>query len=214
VPNLSVNISGYSSITADSIVASGNIEAQGQFLAKDGTQGSPGYAFKANTNYGLFNEPVGSRIAITAAGAEKAYWGPVNHNYTTLQAAVLANLKSNLVQDTAAQVAFKPAATQSFTAVGNAFASTARFVLFDSNGNYTLTSTPTLPNGTYDGQICTLLNIDSGADIITVQDQGTLANSNLRLGAVSRAIGPRDSLTLVWISSLADWVELGYNTVV
>ena len=57
-----------------------------------------------------------------------------------------------------------------------------------------------------------IVNVDT-VDTITLQDQGTLAGSNLRLGAATRALGPRDSIMLMYDSVVADWVELNYNTV-
>jgi hypothetical protein len=49
---------------------------------------------------------------------------------------------------------------------------------------------------------------------ITLQDQGTLANSNLRLGAATRALGPRDNIRLIYNTTVGDWVELAFSNVV
>ncbi len=212
MPNLSVNISGYSNIEAESITATGRITGAGFTSSVAGSAATPSYNWSAGTNRGLFDDT--NKVAVAYAGADKAYWGTVNHNYQVTQVASTLLAKGGVVQDTATEVAFKPKTTQNITGVGNSFTPNARFVPFDSDNNYTLTAAPTVVDGTYDGQLCTLINVDTGADVVTVQDQGTLANSNLRLGAATRAIGPRDSLTLVWIASLGDWVELGFNTVV
>lgn len=72
----------------------------------------------------------------------------------------------------------------------------------------TLSAAPTIPNGV-DGQVVTLVN--TAASAITVQDQGTLANSNLRLGATTRALGTRDTLTLLYVAALGDWVEIAFD---
>jgi hypothetical protein len=82
MPSFSYNFAGYGVINATSIVTSGDIEAQGQFLAKNGTATSPGFAFKESPTYGLFNEPAGSRLAVSAGNSEAAYWGNAsNHVY-------------------------------------------------------------------------------------------------------------------------------------
>ena len=91
-------------------------------------------------------------------------------------------------------------------AVGTAIAPTARIHEFTSNGNYTLTVAPTIANG-QDGEVVTLVNV--GSNTITIQDQGTLANSNLRLTAATVAIGPRDSVTLYYSGDVGDWVQIG-----
>ncbi len=81
-----------------------------------------------------------------------------------------------------------------------------------ANASYTLTSTPTVINGD-DGQQCLIRCVDT-VDVITLQDQGTLAGSNLRLGAATRALGPRDSILLVYSNAVGDWTEIAYNTVI
>lgn len=106
-----------------------------------------------------------------------------------------------------------PSSAQAFTAVGNTMGPIQSTIYqFTSNASYTLTSTPTIANGV-DGQTVILLNVDSGADVITLQDQGTLASSNLRLGATTRALGPRDSITLVYSSTIGAWVEVAFSNV-
>jgi hypothetical protein len=101
-------------------------------------------------------------------------------------------------------------AKQTITAVGDAITlpSTAVSctVLLDADASYTLTSAPTLANG-YNGQKVHITNVDD-TDTITIQDQGTLASSNLRLDAATVAIGPRDSLTLMYSTDVGDWVQI------
>ena len=75
----------------------------------------------------------------------------------------------------------------------------------------TITNTPSIADG-QDGQL--LLIINTGANAITYQDQGTLAASNLRLGAATRALGTRDQLLLMYSATVGDWVEVVYSNVV
>ncbi len=99
-----------------------------------------------------------------------------------------------------------PKAVQTVVA-GTAIVADYELVQLNSTGNVTMTAAPTIADG-IDGQMLTLLNVDS-ADTITLQDQGTLANSNLRLMAAAVAIGPRGSIQLVYSATIGDWVQSG-----
>jgi hypothetical protein len=81
-------------------------------------------------------------------------------------------------------------------------------VLLDNRtrGPITLTATPTIPNG-LEQQVIRLLNI--GSQDITLQDQGALAKSNLRLTAAQLTLRPRASVQLVYLSSAGAWVQIG-----
>jgi hypothetical protein len=70
----------------------------------------------------------------------------------------------------------------------------------------TLTSIPTLEAG-MDQQVIRLLNISPYG--IVLQDQGTLAKSNLRLTAAKITLGPQASMTLVYLSTVGAWVQSG-----
>ena len=105
-----------------------------------------------------------------------------------------------------AKVLKTPPAAQAINAVGTTIAPTAGIHEFTSNGNYTLTVAPTIADGV-DGQLLLLVNV--GANTITIQDQGTLASSNLRLTATTVAIGPRDSIYLYYSGDVGDWVQVG-----
>lgn len=76
-----------------------------------------------------------------------------------------------------------------------------------SGGDVTLTSTPTVSDSV-DGHEIVLLNVDT-THTVTIQDQGTLGSSNLRLTANTVAIGPRDSVRLVYSATVGDWVQIG-----
>ncbi|HEY6014590.1 MAG TPA: hypothetical protein VIU37_11295, partial [Candidatus Limnocylindrales bacterium] len=58
-----------------------------------------------------------------------------------------------------------------------------------------------------DGQMLLIVNV--GANNITLQDQGTLAGSNLRLTAAGVTLGPRDSVKLMYSSTVGDWIQVG-----
>lgn len=96
---------------------------------------------------------------------------------------------------------------QTLTAAGNAITANATVKRLDntSGGSLTLTSAPTIANG-QDGQILVLFN--SSANNVVLQDQGTLASSNLRLSATSITLGTRDNLTLMYSSTIGDWIQI------
>jgi hypothetical protein len=104
---------------------------------------------------------------------------------------------------------------QTITAVGDTIRSSGgSYNDLTANGVYTMTSTPTIGQGLWERQELTLLNV--GANAITIQDQGTLANSNLRLTTATFAMGPRDSIKLCWATTSAgtQWIEVGRSNVI
>lgn len=99
-----------------------------------------------------------------------------------------------------------PSTAQNITAAGTAITVTASTAQLTANASYTLTAAPTIANG-QDGQVVTIVNVDS-TDTITLQDQGTLAGSNLRLSASTIALEPRDNITLMYSSTIGDWIQI------
>jgi hypothetical protein len=86
-----------------------------------------------------------------------------------------------------------------------------------STGSVLVTSTPSistravagtgaiLPGGTV------LVLASTTTYTIVLQDQGTLAGSQLALGAATRTISKTKTLTLIWESVLARWEEIAYG---
>lgn len=94
---------------------------------------------------------------------------------------------------------------QSVTAAGSTIAFTStELCTFSPTSALTLTSAPTISDG-FAYQRLTLLNF--GASAVTLQDQGTLPSSNLRLTANTVAIGPRQSIELMFEPNVNDWVQ-------
>lgn len=79
-----------------------------------------------------------------------------------------------------------------------------------SGSSKTLTSTPTISDGA-DGEHLELINV--GVSDVVLQDQGTLANSNLRLLAAAQTLATRDSLRLVYCATVGDWLAAGFSNV-
>jgi len=105
------------------------------------------------------------------------------------------------------KIIYPPSATQPITAAVDAILANATVVVLNPDGDYALTSTPTIANGTT-GQILYIITDNAEANTVTVQDEGTIPNSNLELGAAGRAIGARDVLVLMYNG--AQWVEVSY----
>ena len=89
--------------------------------------------------------------------------------------------------------------------------STTRRLNNPSGGALTLTSAPPIADGT-DGQI--LVVFIGSAQNVVLQDRGTLASSNLRLGATTRTLGTPDYLMLMYSSTVGDWVEIVFSNVI
>ena len=96
-------------------------------------------------------------------------------------------------------------------AAGTAILANAELVQIQSTGAVTVTAAPTIAGG-QDGQQVTIMNVDT-TDAITLQDQGTLASSNLRLATTTIVLGPRDSIRLAYSATIGDWVEIGRTNV-
>ena len=102
---------------------------------------------------------------------------------------------------------YYPTSTQqSITAVGNTITCDRRSVSISADAVYTLTSAPTIADGT-DGQVCVIVN--TGTNAITLQDQDTLALSNLQLVAGTITIPAKGQLTLQFNAALGDWIQDG-----
>ena len=80
-----------------------------------------------------------------------------------------------------------------------------------TGGLLTMTSTPIIADGR-DGDQVLLVNI--GTQSIALRDQGTLANSGLRLQAATRTLTTRQSLALLFSVVIGDWLELYYSAVI
>jgi hypothetical protein len=100
-----------------------------------------------------------------------------------------------------------PSAVQDLVAATAILANAETVQIKAAGGSVTLTSTPTIATG-YEGQIVTIVNVDA-ANSVTLQDQGTLANSNLRLSANTITLGPRDSIQMQYFTAIGDWIQTG-----
>lgn len=99
--------------------------------------------------------------------------------------------------------------TQQSIAVSAAIVANAEVVQISTTTAANLTATPTIADGT-DGQM--LLVVNTGTNAFTLQDQGTLAGSNLRLTATGITLGTRDSIKLMYSAAIGDWIQVAPST--
>jgi hypothetical protein len=130
-----------------------------------------------------------------------------NAGSAVFEADSLGNVIIGAALTTTLQTIYPPSAAQSITGVGSTILANATIIVLNPDGNYTLTSAPTIANG-FTGQIVYITSGNAEANIVTIQDQDTLANSNLQFGATTRALGARDVLTLIFDGT--DWIEVSY----
>lgn len=97
-----------------------------------------------------------------------------------------------------------PGAVQSLSASSQIIAN-SEIILLSSTLPVTLNSAPTISDGA-NGQFILLINV--GSSNITLLNQGPLANSNLRLTANTLQLTPRDSVGLLFLSAIGDWVQV------
>lgn len=75
-----------------------------------------------------------------------------------------------------------------------------------TGADITPTSTPTINVGS-PGQRLTIVNVDSAHNLI-LRDRGTLASSGLFLTGTSITIAPRNTLSLIYSSTVGGWVQI------
>lgn len=108
------------------------------------------------------------------------------------------------------RVVFPPASPQALVAA-TTIAPTDVVLPITATAPVTITAAPTVSDGV-NGQIVVLVN--TSANAITIQDQGTLASSNLRLSTATYVIGTRDNITLLYSSTVGDWIEIARTNVI
>lgn len=127
---------------------------------------------------------------------------------TTFSGTITANNTSTfgsaLVLNNAATFRRTPSTTQNLTLVTDTI-SAFQNVKFTTGSNLTLTSAPTIADAAAGNQ-CRLTNV--GSFNLVLSDQGTLANSNLRLTATTVTIAPRQTLELEYNATIGDWIQV------
>jgi hypothetical protein len=184
---------GYNDITTFQ-----NVQAGGTFsvVEYDSYKSTPTFTQTAGTL------TVGTRRGVHIANMTRN-GTPTVTTQVGVEIDALSNATTNLGIRNAAPTAFTPSTVQTI-AVGTTILCNATVVMLQSTGNVgPLTSSPQIADGA-DGQICILVNVDS-TDTITLESAG----GNLRLpGGLDLALGPADSVTLLFSTTLGDWVAI------
>lgn len=95
---------------------------------------------------------------------------------------------------------------QAITAAGDTILADAETVMLNPDGDYTLTSTPTIADGT-PGQRVVITAPNAETNTVTLQDQDLLAGTNLQLLTTTRDISGKQMLLLQFDG--VDWIEMG-----
>lgn len=157
---------------------------------------------------------IGASTTITALSHFQAV-DITNTGTVTTQTAVLipilAGATTNIGLSNNSTTVYPPGTT-TITAVTDAIRIDRTHVRLNntSGSSKTLTSAPTLADG-QSGQWIVITN--TSAQNVVLQDQGTLASSNLRLGATTRTLGQNDSIILKYDGTTGDWLELQFSNV-
>lgn len=105
-----------------------------------------------------------------------------------------------------------PSAIQSLLAATQIVAASPKVRVAGNGGPVTSTVTPTIPAPASDIQL--VLMGTSDVNTVTLQDNGTLAGTRLRLGAATRVLGANDILVLGYDVATNFWSEYSFVNVV
>lgn len=132
-------------------------------------------------------------------------------NDIAIDIALLTATTPTGIRNASTEVATPQVAT--ISAASSTIPITSKCVRLDntSGGAVTLSSAPTVAAG-LDGQLLIIFN--GSTNSVTIQDQGTLPSSNLRLSAATIALGTRDSIILMYSTTVGDWIQIGQTNVI
>lgn len=175
--------------------------------------GVPNYTLQSGgSNYGLLQNSAASSSWSLAFGTSQSVNGTAALTWDSTPA-VTANVPFALgkSQVGTATGAFGVYASSTIP-VGSSY-----ILLLSSGSNLLVTSTPSLSTATSiggatsiaDGTLVVVTSTDAAT--ITLQDDGTLSGSKLELGASTRAISAKKTLTLIYQATLGKWLEIAYG---
>lgn len=159
-------------------------------------------------------ETAGTTIVTTLKGFDFAPGVTGSPTITTmvgLDIAALTQATTNIGIRNADTTVNTPA-TSTMSVVGSTISAGQTVTMLDntSGGSLTLTAAPTIADGV-NGQILYVFN--GSTNNVVISDQGTLASSNLRLSATTITLGTRDSITLMYSTTIGDWIQIAQQNV-
>jgi hypothetical protein len=90
-------------------------------------------------------------------------------------------------------------------------AAASYYILTSTSGALVMTATPAVSTTTATNGQTMILRGVSASNTFTLQDQGTLSGSLLELGASTRVISDKKVLSLIYDSTLGEWLEQSYG---
>lgn len=201
-------------------ITGGSIAGITDLAVADGGTGAS-TAAGARTNLGLGTMAVQNANAIAVTGgtltgvtnfvANTA--GTINSisvGATTPSTGAFTSLSSTGQRTESGIVVQTPSAVQSLLAAGTINPNAAKIRVVGNGAARTLTSTPTISAGAADGQRLLIKGTDA-VNTITLQDEGTLPNTTLELGAATRVLALNSQIELSWDSTTSKWCEISFS---
>jgi len=150
--------------------------------------------------------PSAAYIRFSGAGYVQTE-SPFGNNNLTLSAANAGQVVINDNMQITGQTQFVATTTQTVSTTTAIVVGDATYITVTATSSVILSSAPTIADGV-NGQVVILKGASTTATV-SLQDQGTLGNSNLQLGATPRQLGNGDTLALMFDGT--DWVELWFS---
>lgn len=163
---------------------------------------------------------------LAAAGQSTSYFGLTTDTNARLQVGVVlgapflqfgpGNAGADItLQRVAAGVLGMTTGSQAYSAstaqtigTGTTITPNSTHVQITATGVTTNTAHPTITAG-QNGQLVVVVN--TGTNAITLTSNSSSAGTNLSLGAATRVLAAKGSITLIYNTALTEWVEIGFN---
>jgi hypothetical protein len=183
---------------------SGNIISIGFGTITEGVPANPVLSLNQSGNAGIGTTGPGAKLSINGGLHVGGDSDPGDNNLAVDGTSTL----TGAVTHTATTI-YTSASIQTLAAGSPVVASATKVIVAGSGGPVTTTAAPTIADGT-DGQMLYVVGTND-TNTLELQDEGTLASSNLALGSTSRVLGLGDVLVLMYDTTAASWIEVSFT---